>query len=485
MQKGCVLAPDKLGKLLVAVESNCRQSKVDHITVKDIFRLGLTIAGYKTSGGGPLNINVISQFSAPFMENLLNTPEYDQILTKMIHKFDKVKTQVERLGANHKSSQLVANPEIAKLMKSVMDPFLDKFFGKDRSFASAGMPDQLKRLLLALDKEIIRWFEQSGSGQPRDLLDARRNALIGFLSPRSISPVWTEKIEKQFGANRGPYVGKMIAYMNSYIAKNMGAFIDDFLISQPDQSSSQRSYVETIGGRKTLQTKARVPKLELPTSILLGQEKNLKNMTGGTPRTALSSRGQSASTNHVQNAAKMEKERAMQRKNERAKLVDQIAKDCQLDVLDHNFYQYLKEYIINSPARGYDNFKRDPIPSCIRRAEAWYGKPENAGLRVRRVDEQVIANLEKQSKTYLSMDAKLKEMNLSVPSNPFDDDGSDTDEPTGPAQSADKSNQIQQAPKNDATESSHESAESASASDEASGQADSGTASSDERSASQ
>ncbi len=458
--------------------------------MKDIFRLGLSIVGYQGSTDKPVDINVIKQFSSPFMESGLDTPENDQMLRNMVREFDKVKHEVEQLSQNLKPSQLLENPRIVELMDPVLSPFFDKFFGKDRRFASSGMPDPMKRLLLAIDKEVIRWFEKSGSGKPRDLFDARHNALVGFLTTRSIAQLWDHKLREKFKDQCTPYTRRMLAYLNSYVANRMEGFIHDFLISQPDQSSSQKAYVEALAGRKTLQTRIGVPKLALPSSTILGQEKSLKFMSRGTPRDTLSPRATPVSSAAAQALEKQEKKKEMERKLVRAKLVDDIAKRCGIDKLDYQFYQHLKESIVNSPARGYDNFRRDPIRSCLKRADDWYQQPEHAKRRMDGTADKVKQNLAKEHDTFLpGLVPTLKRMNLTLPGVPF----ADVDSPdpgkqvktAKPDSSAESTSKTEESEEESGTESDDGSYDTAPDGSDTSDDTGSGTKSSDERSGSQ
>ncbi len=416
-----VMEPESLGKLLVAVESNETRTKMVEGNTDTILRGGLKIESYQASGGNPVDINVIEQMCVPFMRAHLKTPEYAQILGQMTREFDKVADEVNELCSNLRPAQMVKNPTVSKLMQPVVTAFADKFCGKERCLASSGLPDPMKRLLMSIDNEVIRWFEQSGSGQPRDLYNARRNALVNFLSTRSIMPIWMAEIKEKY-PDPGQYQ-KMTAYLNSYMAHAIDDFIMDVLIAQPEQSSSQKGYVERLAGRKQLLTKDRPSKLKLSVSpSLVFNQRSLQSMGGGTPTLALSPRSRFASVEDAKAAEKIAKMKGMERSVERAQLVDRIALTSGLDKLDHALYMSLKESIVHGTVRGFDNFKRDPISLCIGRAKKWYAQPENAQIARSDVPGKVLKSLESARSTFpTDPSVTFRRLNLEIPSNPFDD----------------------------------------------------------------
>ncbi len=421
-----VMAPENLGTLLVAVESNEGRTKMVEGNTDTILRGGLKIESYQAAGGNPVDINVIEQMCVPFMRAHLKTPEYAQILGQMTREFDKVADEVNELCSNLRPAQMVKNPTVSKLMEPVVTVFADKFCGKERCLASSGLPDPMKRLLMSIDKEVIRWFEQSGSGQPRDLYSARRNALVNFLSTRSIMPIWMAEIKEKY-PDPGQYQ-KMTAYLNSYMAHAIDDFIMDVLIAQPEQSRPQKGYVVTLAGRKSLLTKDRPSKLDLavPSSVLR-TEKSLQFMSGGTPGLALSPRARFASVDEAKTAQKLTKKKAMERQTERAKLVDRIAAESGLSGLDHPLCMHIKENIVQGTARGFDNFKRDPITTFMGYAKEWYEQPENAKIARSDVPGKVLGGLER-ARLKFPADAAttFRRLNLEIPSNPFDDGDEDS-----------------------------------------------------------
>ena len=115
---------------------------------------------------------------------------------------------------------------------------------------------------------------------------------------------------------------------------------------------------------------------------------------------------------------------------ERARLVDQLAKQTGLTDIDYKFYQYLKETVVKMSRRGFDHFKQDPIKSCIKYADKYYARIEN--------HQQVKEG--KPAKVRNAFDAlRLKQVG-----NPFEDDD---DGKAVPSTLADKADKADKAPR--------------------------------------
>ncbi len=107
------LPPEHLGKLLVAVESQCGQARMGEAQTDAILRGGLKIDGYQASGGPPTTVNVIEQMCVPFMREHLATPAFAQVLDQIVREFDKVADEVNPLCQNKRPGQFLKDPRVA------------------------------------------------------------------------------------------------------------------------------------------------------------------------------------------------------------------------------------------------------------------------------------------------------------------------------------------------------------------------------------
>ena len=290
-------------------------------------------------------------------------------------------------------------------MDPVTGPVVDLICGMANTLDSSALPDQVKKLLLSIDKHVIAAFEKNGTGKPADLLSARKSALIGFLSTRSLGYVWMVKTQTEKSINDADLI-KLIGYLNSYVSIQIDKFITNLLLAQTEQPTEARKYIEVLTRKSTLITKPSMPKLILAAGTPLAGEKVL-SARGVSTSSEVSPSGNQSKTEKA--AERKEKEALMKMRLERARFVDKIAKESDLDKIDHNFYQHVKQIVVKMSKRGFDHFKTDPIKSWIKYADKYYAKLEN------------------QKQVKLGVSAKvstaLHAYGLKLIGNPFEDQG--------------------------------------------------------------
>lgn len=369
LQAGADLAPERVGELLVAVESKGGAIKLEGAAIKSILRGALLIRDFEPmSGGTKTDINVIKRICEPFMFRHLDTPELEKARKKFVGDFDKVAGKFDSLSKKIPPKEWTKSSDMKALMDPIMDPVIELVCGKNNTLSASALPDQIKKVLVAIDKYVIDWFQKNGSDKPADLYGARKSALIGFLSTRSLGYVWQTKTKDEEAIDDG-HLTKLIAYMNSCVSTQINEFVLNIMVTQPAQPVEARKYIEVMTSKATLKSKTVVPKLALASSSPLAKDKVLS------PRSLAPSSARSADSDKA--AEKNRKANLMKFAVERARLVDQLAKQSGLTDIDYKFYQYLKETVVKMSRRGFDHFKQDPIKSCIKYADKYYAKIEN------------------------------------------------------------------------------------------------------------
>ncbi len=384
------LSPEKLGELLVAVESYGGTKPLVGDSLHRILRGGLVVRGYlPSSGGASKDVNVITAIHLPFLMRHLDTPELEQIRKKWVARFGKVKDEFYALTEEMQTKQWMKSPPVRNLMDPIMKPVITMICGKDNTLANSGLPDGIKKLLISIDKSVIAWFKTKGSGNLKDLLEARKSAMIGFLSTRSLGYAWMF-ITKEKKELDDQHLSKLLAYLNSYVSTQMDAFITDILLSQPDQPKEVRKYIEMLTGRSNLKFRPSVPNLKLAGSSALTGPRLLS------PRPASASTTHSADDNGPAGAKKAEKEAKtalMKMRLERAQLVDELARAAEIDKTDYQCYLDVKARVIGLEKRGFANFKNNPLKYLLAYVDEHYGKPENREKAKQGLPDQVKAKL--------------------------------------------------------------------------------------------
>ncbi len=388
-----------LGELMVYVESRGGKAEIGSDARNSVMRGVLKIKEYTTTSGVfHKEVNVIASFSQPFMNALLTTGESEEIRLKLMRAFDKVAEKADALsqqGDDVRTSDLLKNEEFITLMKPIEQIFMDYVCGPERTLSSSRLPVEMKKLLLAIDKHLILWFEERGSDRPKDLLQLRQNAQIGYLATRSITAAWRNRCDEELGLDGTKKYAKMFAYLNACASNKLGDFVLDILSNQKAQPQEARSYVRAIQSPKQL-TQSKGTTVVAPGSdnSVLRRGKNLQATSQLiSPRSTSTSNA--PGTSRTDSAARKLKKEEIQHQLARANFAEQIISEAGLKALDPRFMQYLKDKIVDMSRRGFDNFKLNPIPYCVRYAKDFYkygGNVEKSGKHVPpKVEQQLEA----------------------------------------------------------------------------------------------
>ncbi len=383
---------EQLGELLVYVESHGGAAPLSSTSHTNILRGGLRIQGYtRTSGGKLEDVNVITQFSQPFVKELLWKGESERVRQQIIHDFEKLEGKIAALnkeGEELPISVLLKHPEFLRLMKPLEDTFIDYVCGPERTLASSRLPDPVKQLLLSIDKHLIEWFEQCGTGKPKDLMALRTNALVGYLATRSVSVVWREHCGEDLGggdlgaAKATERYARLFPHLNKVASYKFADLVMDIINTQPAQPKQTLEYVRAMQSpRQLVQKKVPAQKPAVSTHSVLQRGKTLNASSSlVSPRSSDTTNVSTAKA--TKEAERKLKEEKMRYQLERAKFADQIISKAGLKSLDSRFMQKLKEMIVDMSRRGFDNFRRDPILYCQRYATEFYahgGNVQKAG----------------------------------------------------------------------------------------------------------
>ncbi len=374
LQSDSLLKPQTLGKLLVAVESKGGNEKLTHDKIDRVLRGGLVIHDFQPlSGGKAMSVNVIESFCEPFMREHLSSNVFEQARTKFLHDFDKKAEKFERISAGIPPKKWTSSDELQALMKDVIQPVIELICGKENSLETSQLPEHLKKLLLSIDKQVINWFEYSGTGKPSDLFNLRKNALVNFLATRSISAVWLNLTIEKESYDRKKLVN-LFHFLTSHINKKIDSFVFDLLYKQPDQPKEAKGFVRNKISPIQLKSKPTMQKLGLGSTLSsVGGQVLSPRSTGLSAQRRMAELGRSATVKEKREV----QEKEMKALVKRAQTIDRIAKESGLMDLDYRCYQDLKKNVVHMSERGYDHFQKNPIESCIKYVSRFYEKTEN------------------------------------------------------------------------------------------------------------
>jgi hypothetical protein len=139
-------------------------------------------------------LDIIKRFCEPFINHHLDQKKLDELLQKVMREYAKVGVKVTKLSEGLRAVEQVNHPDIVDLMATSMKLVGDYFFGSDMKLKSSKFPEPIKKLLLAIDRQVIVQFEKNGSGEMGELLQRRKSAMVGFISTFSFMTIWAPKL---------------------------------------------------------------------------------------------------------------------------------------------------------------------------------------------------------------------------------------------------------------------------------------------------
>jgi hypothetical protein len=191
--------PQELAKIIVLAESDGGNLKLTANQVDTIFRGREKQYKGKTVGSG---------YVMPFMRACFNTPVFKSLMSNMERTYLAPKSALgqtssikENVDSIHKSLEFhpqstFANSAVKKQFEPVITPLLDYLGGADGKLDGSSLPPVFLEFLIALDKEIVVWHQQSvGAGSSSSdpvisdaqLDEVRKSALISFLGVRGFA----------------------------------------------------------------------------------------------------------------------------------------------------------------------------------------------------------------------------------------------------------------------------------------------------------
>lgn len=210
-----IMKPAELAKLLITTESLKYDKKLSGASLETLLRSNTKVMGSSEKDAKPVNIN--ETYLAPFMNKYFEAPGVIKMLNSVVENYAKQSDQILSLYDTIGSGRNFArSDEAAKLMLPIIAPVIDFICGKDKSVESSGLPKPVLDLMLAVDEEVIAWFNKNGTGNPEDLQTARSNALTSFFGTRSFMGTWTISLNSDKSRPDG-FFRPLSSYLNTYL----------------------------------------------------------------------------------------------------------------------------------------------------------------------------------------------------------------------------------------------------------------------------
>ncbi len=244
--------PQELARIVIAAESG--EGKV-HLTKSNAETMGRS--GSPTYQGKPVGEN----YRKPFMRSCFLNPGLITIVQDMQENYTtqkktgnfeskSLKEKAESVWiASEKNLDSVLNHiSLKDDFSGITKPLTEKINGAESSISTSLLPARFLHFILELDREIVRWHQQTPDGPGKlsdtELREVRRYALanyLGIYGPYATVMLATNEVksEKRIFDNDNPYV-----LLENILTKTISKPFEKLLSSVMDCTTDQYSKIE-------------------------------------------------------------------------------------------------------------------------------------------------------------------------------------------------------------------------------------------------
>ncbi len=252
-----VSTPQELARITISAESNEGKIHLTKSKADTMFR-----SQSPTYQGKPLG----TSYRNPFLRSCFLKPDFITIFEEMQENYIATKKtgnlESESLRKKAESVWHASEKNIDSVFshKSVMadfsgltKPLVDKINGPKSDISTSILPARFLHFLLELDREIVRWHQQTPDGPEKlsdiELRDVRRNGLsnyLGIYGPYNTIMLAAQevKLEKKIYDKENPYV-----LLENVLTRKIWEKYDEFLSSAMDCTDDQYSKIQELSNR--------------------------------------------------------------------------------------------------------------------------------------------------------------------------------------------------------------------------------------------
>ncbi len=376
------MKPAELAKLLVAADSMQYQMPLSNSKAESMLRGNTKILGSSDKDAEPVNVN--ETYLAPFMNKFFDTPGVIKMQNTVIENYTKQSDQIHALYKKIGDARNFARDnEAAALMEPLIKPIINFICGKDISLESSGLPKPVLELMLAVDEEVIIWFNKNGMGDAEVLDKARQNALTSFFGTRSFMGTWTISLNSD-KSKPDRFYQPLVGFLNTYLNLQITNFASKLMYATTEQKrviSKQAAIIDSrvapSGNKSAVAVNSSAEKIREPEktekkggflNFFKKEEKAEVTSPRGKKETEVmhSPRRQLKRGDTLQENANRE----VTLEKNRSKFIGQFSRTYKLEQ-NLEFLLHFKQSVLSMEREQYKIFKADPLKYCINCLDAY------------------------------------------------------------------------------------------------------------------
>ena len=246
-----VSTPQELARITISAESNEGKIHLTKSNAETMFRSGSPTYQGKPLGASYRNPFLRSCFLKPNFITIFEEMQENYIATKKTGNLESesLRKKAESVwhASENKLDSVFSHKSVMADFSGLTKPLADKINGPASNISTSILPVRFLHFLLELDREIVRWHQQTPDGPEKlsdiELRDVRRNALsnyLGIYGPYSTIMLAAQEVksEKQIYDKENPYV-----LLENVLTKKIWEKYDEFLSSAMDCTDDQYSKI--------------------------------------------------------------------------------------------------------------------------------------------------------------------------------------------------------------------------------------------------
>lgn len=402
--------PKQIARLIVGLESNFYTNKPTTENIQKPLRDGCGLVDFALNDPNVLpEINVIEHLLSPFARSVFENPDAEQARVEVRERFDAFvsgpyKNLLTKQEGKNVKQETLHNLAFREQFDYVMQPLQKYIYGSDKNLESSPLPQDFKVFLKEIVRSYFHWSEKQDI-PCNQLFDMAKNAVIGMLFIRGLSPVWVNafNVDAQKSEHAGrewvKFKGQLTAQLARYTSFLFDDFVLDVIASTEDKPTAFETYFKPLAKAAELRrkealaatakheaTKRKLARSETtsgaaPTStgklfslgnLIQGLVSPRKKEKSGATQTPMSPRSGTAAE-RVQSSEGLllrnTDQRTTQVKRSRVRELDQYLKKINLMNRDPGFIRFLNDAIRNRA--NYEIFEFAPAAFCLQQLEAY------------------------------------------------------------------------------------------------------------------
>ncbi len=341
LRQGQSVTGDQIAELLVYVESRAYTLPLEEGRVNTILRGGMTVEELDDPAdpGKKLKVNIIELVSETLINKHLNAKEVREFVATIATQYKEIAKKFTQEIKDASIKDLRKNELFVKLMKPLVNNFVEKFFGSEMKLSSSGFSPEFQNFLQGIDTRIIEWAKASEDVDPGLLFRARKSAIAAYIATRALTVIMREQLvtDKNYESD---HLKILNGYLNTFLTTQTDQFYFDIMSRAKNQDNDQKTL---------LQAHMKASALKQDDDSLKSRREHLREKSD--TNTPISPRKEKLekSSSHLEAL----------RSNKRLQEINDFYRDSKIKIRDADFTRYFRDHLISTTRENFKEFKNN------------------------------------------------------------------------------------------------------------------------------